>query len=137
MLTAWTYCKYAMNTDSGSSPMPVDLPPISKVYQDQMITLSHGLALWNPSPPKEIYDKVSISDVGYLHEGSFIHMFNVMLPWNHQSNRTLGEPDLYKLLDYGPFTNTLKHKFNRVKHCSHYVLAETNANNKQAMAPNK
>jgi hypothetical protein len=85
--------------------MPVDLPPVSKVYQDQMTTLSHGLALWNPSPPKEIYDKVTIGDVGYLHEGSFIRMFNVMLQWSHESNRTLGEPEFYESLDCGPFAN--------------------------------
>ena len=28
--------------------MPVDLAPVSKVYQDQMTTVSHGLALSNP-----------------------------------------------------------------------------------------
>jgi hypothetical protein len=113
-------------------PMPVDLPSVSKVYQDQLTTLSHGLALWNPNPPKEIYDKVSIGDVGYLHEGSFIRMFNVILPWSHESNRTLGEPEPYESLDCGPFANTLKRQFDRVKHCSRYV-SETNAGNRQAM----
>jgi hypothetical protein len=34
----------SMSTESASSPMPADLPPLSKVYQDQMTTLSHGLA---------------------------------------------------------------------------------------------
>jgi len=116
--------------------MPVDLPPVSKVYQDQMTTLSHGLALWNPSPPKEIYDKVSIGDVGYIHdEGSFIRMFNVMLPWSHESNRTLGEPEPYESLDCGPFINILKRQFDRVKHCSRYVSAETDAGHRQAMTP--
>jgi hypothetical protein len=126
-----------MSTDSASSPMPVDLPPVSKVYQDQMTTLSYGLALWNPSPPKEIYDKVSIGDVGYLQEGSFIRLFNVMLPWSHESNRTLGEPEPYESLDCGPFTNTLKRQFDRVKHCSRYVSAETNTGNRQAMTPDE
>jgi hypothetical protein len=126
-----------MSTDSASSPMPVDLPPVSKVYQDQMTTLSHGLALWNPSPPKEIYDKVSIGDVGYLYEGTFIRMFNVMLPWSHESNRTLGEPEPYESLDCGPFANTLKRQFDRVRHCSRYVSAETNAGNRQAMTPDE
>ena len=121
-----------MSTGSASSPMPVDLLPVSKVYQDQMTNPSHGLALWNPNPPKEIYDKVSIGDVGYLHEGSFIRMFNVMLPWTHESNRTLGEPEPYESLDCGPFVNTLKRQFDRVKHCSRYVSAETN---RQAMTP--
>jgi hypothetical protein len=126
-----------MGTDSASSPMPVDLLPVSKVYQDQMTTLSHGVALWNPNPPKEIYDKVSIGDVGYLHEGSFLRMFNVMLPWNHESNRTLGEPEPYQALDCGPFANTLKRQFDKAKLCSRYVSAETNAGNRQAMTPDE
>jgi hypothetical protein len=129
--------EYSMSTDSASSPMSVDLFPVYKVYQDQMTTLSHGVALWNPNPPKEIYDKVSIGDVGYLHEGSFIRMFNVMLPWNHESNRTLGEPEPYESLDCGPFANTLKRQFDRVEHCSRYVSAETNASNRRAMTPDE
>jgi hypothetical protein len=117
--------------------MSVDLPPVFKVYQDQLTTLCHGLALWCPNPPKEIYDKISIGDVGYLHEGSFIRMFNVMLPWSHESNRTLGEPETYESLDCGPFANILKRQFDRVKHCSRYVSAETDASNKQAMTPDE
>ena len=93
--------------------------------------------MWSPNPPKEIYDKVSIVDVGYLLEGSFIRMFNVMLRWDHESNRTLGEPEPYESLDCGPFTNTLKRQFDRVKHCSRYVSAETNADNGQAMTPDE
>jgi hypothetical protein len=122
-----------MSRDLAYSPMSVDLLPVSKVYQDRMTTLSHGLALWNPNPPKEIYDNVSIGDVGYLHEGSFIRMFNVMLPWSHESNRKLGEPEPYESLDCGPFVNTLKRQFDRVKYCSRYVSTETNAGNSQTM----
>ena len=117
--------------------MPVDLPPVSKVYQDQMATLYHGLALWDPNPLKEIYDKVSIGDVGYLHEGSFIRMFNVMLPWSHESNRALSEPEPYESLDCGPFPNTFKRPFNRVKHYTRYVSAEASAGNTQAVTPDE
>src|ERR1700677_2490720 len=119
------------------SPMPVDLPPVPKAYQDQLTTLSLGLALWNPNPPKEICDKVSIGDVGYLHDGTFIRMFNVMLPWSHELNRTLGEPEPYESLDCGPFANILKRPFETVKHCSRYVSAETNTGNRQALTPEK
>ena len=130
--------QYVTITDSAFSPMPVDdLPPVSKVYQDQLTTLSHGLALWDPNPLKEFYDRVSIGDVGYLYEGSFFRMFNVMLPWNHDSNRTLGEPEPYESLDCGPFANTFKRQFDRVKHYSRYVSAEENAGNGQAMTPDE
>ena len=89
--------------------MPV-APPFS-VYQDQLIALYHGLALWNSDPLKKIYNSASIGDVGYLHEGTFIRMFNVTLPWNHPSNGLLGKPEPYEPLDCGPFTNILEVPF--------------------------
>ena len=105
--------------------MSVDPP--SYVYQDQLSTLSHGIPLWNPNPPKKIYNNVSIGDVGYLHEGTFVRMFNVMLPWDDPLNRTLGNPKSYKSLDCGRF-NTLGGDFDRVEHYSRSVSAETNTN---------
>ena len=106
--------------------MPVD-PPFT-VYRDQLTALSHGLALWNPNPPKKIYNNVSIGDVGYLHEGRFIRMFNVMLPWDHPSNRYrfVRSPEAYDPLDGGPFTNTIEAQFDEVVLISRFVTAETN-----------
>jgi hypothetical protein len=118
-----------------SSLMPVDPHPPFNVYRDQITALSQGLALWNPNPPKRIYNNVSIGDVGYLHEGTFIRMFNVMLPWDDPSNRTLGVPEFYEPLDCGPFTNTLEGAFDKVDHYSRNVTAEQNAGNTQALSP--
>ncbi len=115
--------------------MPVD--PAHTVYRDQLTALSHGLALWNPNPPKRIYNNVSIGDVGYLYEGTFIRMFNVTLPWDHPSNGTLGRPEQYDSLDCGPFTNAIEDHFDRVDHASRFVTAETNAGNVQAMTPDE
>ena len=115
--------------------MPVD-PPFT-VYRDQLTALSHGLALWNPNPPKKIYNNVSIGDVGYLHEGTFIRMFNVTLPCDHPSNVLLGKPEPYDLLDCGPFTNSIEAHFDKVDHYSRFVTAETNAGNLQAMTPDE
>jgi hypothetical protein len=140
------------STHSVSSPMPVDPPP--SVYRDQLAALSHGIPLWNPDPPRrnppripnsprnsnlpeKIYENVSIGDVGYLHEGTFIRMFNVMLPWNHPSNRTLGDPEPYETLDFGPFDNTFRGLFDRVEHYSRYVSPETNAGNVLAREPDQ
>ena len=100
--------------------MPVD-PPYN-AYCDELTSLSQGLALWNPNPPKDIDNNVSIGDVGYLKEGAFIRMFNVILPWGP-----------YESLDYGPFTKTLKRHFDRVEHYSRSVTAETNDGNIQAI----
>ena len=115
--------------------MSVD-PPFN-VYRDQLTALSHGIALWNPKPPKNIYNKVSIGDVGYLHRGTFIRMFNVMLPWDDPSNKTLGDPKPYESLDCGPFFNTLKSHFNRVDRYSRFVSVETNADNMQNIRPDE
>ncbi|KAI0270903.1 hypothetical protein BGY98DRAFT_1179677 [Russula aff. rugulosa BPL654] len=64
------------------------------VYRDQLSARSHGLALWNPKPPKEICNNVSIGDVGYLDGGIL-----------------LGNPEPYDPLDGGPFTNTIEAQF--------------------------
>ena len=115
--------------------MPVDPP--STVYRDQLTALSHGLALWNPDPPKRIYNNVSIGDVGYLQEGTFIRMFNVTLPWDHESNRTLGEPEPYDRLDCGPFTNSIEARFDKVDYYSRFVTSETNAGSPLAIIPDE
>ncbi len=109
-------------------------PPFT-VYRDQLTSLYRGLALWNPNPQKVIYDKVSIGDVGYVSEGAFIRMFNVMLPWDHESNKQLGEPVPYESLSCGSFANITENPLERGEHCSRSVSAETNADNRQAMAP--
>jgi hypothetical protein len=105
--------------------MPVD-PPFN-VYQDRLTSLRFGHPLWNPNPPETIHN-VSIGDVGYFHKGTFICMFNVMLPWDHPSNGKLGKPEPYKSLDCGPFTNTIERHFDRAEYYSRRVSvsAETN-----------
>ncbi|KAI0280746.1 fungal-specific transcription factor domain-containing protein [Russula aff. rugulosa BPL654] len=113
--------------------MPVD-PPFN-VYRDQLTSHYHGLALWNPNPPKTIYNHVSIGDVGYVQEGVFIRMFNVILPWDHESNRTLGEPEPYESLDCGPFPKFLDVPLKTQEHYSRYVSIETNDSNAQAKVP--
>ena len=64
-------------------------------------------------------------------------MFNVMLPWDDPSNKTLGDPKPYESLDCGPFFNTLKSHFNRVDHYSRSVSAETHPVGVQAMTPDE
>ena len=81
--------------------------------------------MWNPIPHKKLYDRVSIGDVGYVYEGTFIRMFNVTLPWDHPSNGLLGKPEPYDPLDSGPVTNTIEATFEKVDHYSRSVTAET------------
>ena len=135
--------KASTSSDSAFSAMPIDTTSdvgnvTANVYSNQLSTLSHGIALWDPSPPKELYDKVSIGDVGYLHpsEGTFIRLFNVILPWDHASNGKLGEPEYYESLDCDQFSNILKHQLQRVEFYSHSVSSDTN-DIMQATGPNK
>jgi hypothetical protein len=123
------------STDSVSSPMPID--PTFNVYQDRLSDLYHGVALWNPYPSKNVYNQVSIGDVGYLREGAFIRMFNVMLPWDHPSNRTLGHPEPYESLYCGPFANARSSHFGSVEYYSRCVSAGTNDGNMQARIPDE
>lgn len=115
--------------------MPVN-PPYT-IYRDQLTSLFHGHALWKPNPPKAIYDKVSIGDVGYVHEGGFIRMFNVMLPWDHESNGKLGKPVPYESLSCGAFANNVGDPLDKGEHCSPSVSKETNAGKTQAMVPDE
>ena len=124
------------STLSVSSLMPDPYYPSYHVYQDQLSDLSQGVALWIPSPPRSLYNCVSIGDVGYLQEGTFIRMFNVMLPYDDPSNQTLGKPEPYDPLDCGPFSNILKRQFDKVDY-SHSVTEETNVDNAQALGPDE
>ena len=73
-------------------------PPFN-IYREQLSSLHHGLALWDPKPVKNLYKQpghVSIGDVGYLDNGTFMRMFNVTLPWDDPSNQLLGKPGDYE-----------------------------------------
>ena len=91
--------------------------------------------MWKPNPLEGFYDKVKIGDVGYVCEGEFIRMFNVMLPWDHESNRILGKPMPYESLSCGSFANIRRGSLDKGEYCSHSVSSETNAGNTQAMVP--
>ena len=100
------------------------------IYREQLTSLYHGLALWKPNPAEDIYDQVSIGDVGYVSsEGIFIRMFNVTLPWDNQSNRRLAEPEPYDPLTLASIT---RENFGPVDYYSRQVSRKENAGNIQA-----
>jgi hypothetical protein len=90
------------------------------VYREQLTSLFQGHALWEPEPTS-LCTQVSIGDVGYIREGHFIRMFNVLLEWNDLSNYTLCEPEPYTSLDLGPFVNIRESKFSKGDYCSRHV----------------
>ena len=72
---------------------------VDQIYREQLSSLFHGLALWDPKPVEDLHKRpghVSIGDVGYLDNGAFMRMFNVTLPWDDPSNQLLGRPEKYE-----------------------------------------
>ena len=110
--------------------------PPSSVYRVQLSSLYHGYALWNPDPVKEIYDQVSVGDVGYVNiMGFFYRMFNVTLPWDHPSNNKLGRAEPYEPLDCGEFSSTHKTSFIKGDYYTPSVSPEKNIDNPLARDP--
>ena len=105
-------------------------PPYD-VYREQLSSLYHGHALWDPDPTN-LYASVSIGDVGYVREGCFFRIFNVLLDWDDPSNYTLCEPEPYTRLDMGPFINVRETRFPKGDYYSRYVTRVKNVDNIQA-----
>jgi hypothetical protein len=113
--------------------MPVEQP--FNIYREQLSSLFLGLALWEPNP-EGLYDQVAIGDVGYVSEGVFIRMFNVTLPWDDESNRTLGIPNHYDILNLDNVTIRRKILAKR-EYYSRLVSRNENTNNVQAASPDE
>ncbi|KAI0285676.1 hypothetical protein BC826DRAFT_113032 [Russula brevipes] len=112
--------------------MPVDQP--FNVYREQLTSLSLGHALWEPSPLKNIYEQVSIGDVGYVSEGFFHRILNVTLPRDHASNRVF-ELDPYEPLRSDSFTNIREARLAQGDFPSRHVSTRENADNLNAGNP--
>jgi hypothetical protein len=69
------------------------------VYREEIAIKypAHGHALWLPNPAG-LYPAVEVGDVGFIREGKFHRLFNVLLPENHPSHENLGVPEHHKPL---------------------------------------
>ena len=65
------------------------------IFRDQLAIRfpAHGHALWEPSPWAHV---TSVGDVGYIREGRFHRLFNILLPTNDPSHKNFGVPDNHK-----------------------------------------
>ena len=63
----------------------------ARVYAEQLGSLSLGHPLWFPNPTAT--GEVQIGDVGFLEDGSFHRLFNVMVEPDHEWNRLGPPPD--------------------------------------------
>ena len=113
--------------------MPSPQPPYT-VYREELTSLYHGHALWQPDPAN-VYERVSVGDVGYVRRGYFFRMFNVLLESVHPSNRIIDVPEFYDPLDLGPFVNVRHSRLSRGDYHSRYVSTQEHDFGRQALAP--
>jgi hypothetical protein len=100
--------------------MPVDQP--FNIYRVRLSSQYHGLALWNPNPVDSLFrdpGHVSIGDVGYLDNGTFMRIFNVKLPRDDQSNTFIDIPEGYKPLKREHFDNVRRNGVRQEEYYSH------------------
>jgi hypothetical protein len=115
-------------------PVPEDHP--SNIYREQLSSLYHGYALWEPSPIKNYYDRVSVGDVGYIEEGFFHRMFNVILDWDDASNKKLCIPEYYKPLADSS-NNIRESPFPKGEYFSRHISSEDNTDYIGAKKPSE
>ncbi len=58
---------------------------------------AYGYALWEPNPGR-LYPPVEVGDVGYIRQGKFRRLFNVLLPADDPSHQKLGVPEYHEPL---------------------------------------
>lgn len=94
----------------------------SNIYREQLSSQHHGLALWNPKPVDDLFKDpghVSIGDVGYLHNGTFMRIFNVKLPRDDPSNTSIDIPEGYMPLKGEHFHNVHRDEVCQEEYHSH------------------
>jgi hypothetical protein len=106
------------------------------VYRDQLTSLCHGHALWEPDPAG-VYEQVEIGDVGYVGKGIFHRIFNVLHEWDDPLHRPLCRLDPYPPLDPGPFVNIRQSRFPRGEYYSRDVTSSQEWINPSAAPPNE
>ncbi|KAH9025504.1 hypothetical protein EDB85DRAFT_215347 [Lactarius pseudohatsudake] len=69
------------------------------IFRHQLLITApaYGYALWDPDPGN-LYPAVEVGDVGYIREGKFNRLFNILLPAEHLSHAN-GVPEYHEQLD--------------------------------------
>lgn len=80
----------------------------ANVYAEQLITRGHGWPLWVPEPSKE--GEVLIGDVGYIYDGAFFRLFNVIYPEDHEVNNG-GVPEGFVPLKFNQRLHSVQDPF--------------------------
>ncbi|KAH8983986.1 hypothetical protein EDB86DRAFT_168552 [Lactarius hatsudake] len=83
---------------------------------------TYGYALWDPDPGN-LYPAVEVGDVGYIREGQFHRLFNVLLPAEDESHAGFGVPDNYEQLSLHLTNHINIGKLSPNKFCSAKVIS--------------
>lgn len=70
---------------------------IADVYAHELASKGYGYPMWYPEGLKT--GQPQIGDVGYIHNGAFVRLLNVMEPLDHPRYKK-GAPDNYVPLEY-------------------------------------
>jgi hypothetical protein len=98
---------YCPSCDHGISSLMSHLP--YDTFREMLATKypNYGHALWEPSPGG-LYDSVTVGDVGFIRQGCFHRLFNVLLPENHPSHQNFGVPENHLQLSLNAPNHTHK-----------------------------
>ena len=91
-------------------------------YRDQLASLYHGHALWEPDPAR-LYDRVRVGDVGYVKRGHFFRMFNILLQADDAA-QIYGVPEGFVQLNMGPSGNVCTLNLPQGDYCSNTVTVD-------------
>jgi hypothetical protein len=85
------------NALSPSTPLSMTQPHYD-TFREELAKAypAFGHALWEPNPGE--YPPVEVGDVGFIREGQFHRLFNVLLPEDHESHERFGVPEGHEQL---------------------------------------
>lgn len=95
----------------------------SYLYAKGLINCGYGLPLWSPEPEPE--GEIQIGDVGFIHDGKFIRLFNAVRPPDDPLN-SRGVPDNFVKVEVG-HVDTRPHHISKGALCTTSLTAQDNS----------
>ena len=85
---------------------------------------AYGHALWEPSPG-DSYPAVEVGDVGFVRNGRFYRLFNVLLPADDPSHENFGIPEYHQQLTLRMRTHIDSSTLGPNNFCSSRIASES------------
>ncbi|KAI0293408.1 hypothetical protein BC826DRAFT_381343 [Russula brevipes] len=105
------------------------------IFREEIATKypAYGHALWKPSPGG-LYHAVEVGDVGFIREGYFHRLFNILLPEGHPSHRD-GVPQNHEPLELRMSSPTYAGMLQPNNLCSKGVFMDSDEYGLYALGP--